>query len=123
MILGSVPASIFTGHSGVVTPTNPEKSFDSFPFVLHPHGRFLQLLQVLLGMVATEKKLTIRHDHAHVGLCAAGITAICGCQRLLISHCCVHIIIKAFEAKNIPDMGGKFTRGRKPETAPIRNSP
>ncbi len=70
-----------------------------------------KLLQVLVGVVSTEQKLAVWHDRAHVGLCAAGIASIHGCQRLLINHRCVHIIIKAFRGENIPTLDREFTRG------------
>lgn len=61
--------------------------------------------------MSTEQKLAVWHDRAHVGLCAAGIASIHGCQRLLINHRCVHIIIKAFRSENIPTLDREFTRG------------
>ena len=86
---------------------------DALAFVLYSYGSFLQLGQVLLGVVPTEKKLAIWHDHSHVGLRATGVTTICGCQCLLISHCCVHTIIKAFGGEFIPTADCEFTPGGK----------
>ena len=85
---------------------------DPLALVLNSDGRLLQFIQVLVCVVPTEKKLAVWHDHSHVGLCATGITTICGCQSLLVSHYCVHINIKAFKRENIPEMGCEFTRGR-----------
>ena len=92
-------------------PSTRKSLLDVGALILNSNGRCLKLLQVLVSMVSTEQKLAIRHDRAHVGLCAAGITAIRSCQRLLVNHCCVHIIIKAFRSKNIPTLDCEFTPG------------